>query len=226
MFGSIGNGRGIGGPLRHAVPGENFIRHVGSDKLIFDFHEGSGTTVYDKSHCGNDGTFGAGATAPTWKRNSLYFDGGGYVVLTGYNHGITIGEFSICFFSDNLPTCVFFDQQTVRAYIRQFDSEVLHLLAKTVADNISTATKPFICQMTRDDSGNLECYINNKAGGKGQSNTLDITYDGTSIIALGSNYSYSALFVGTMYSFRILNKCLSGIEAQNEYLVNKFAGNN
>ncbi len=83
MFGSIGNtSSGIGCPISsNQIGGENFIRHIGNDKLILDFHEGSGTTVYDKSHNGNNGTFGAGVKAPTWKRNSLYFDGGQYIGL-------------------------------------------------------------------------------------------------------------------------------------------------
>ncbi len=55
---SIGGLNAIGVPLSHnAIGGEPFIRHIGNDKLIFDFKEGSGTTIKDKSHCGNDGTF-------------------------------------------------------------------------------------------------------------------------------------------------------------------------
>lgn len=82
MFNQIGGLNAIGSPLPpDQIGGESFIRHIGNDKLIFDFHEGSGTTVHDKSGNGNDGTFGAGVKAPTWKRNSLYFDGGDYIDL-------------------------------------------------------------------------------------------------------------------------------------------------
>lgn len=61
---SIGGQCGIGIPLpNNQIGGENFIRHIGNDKLIFDFKEGSGTTVRDKSHCGNDGVFPRDAIA-------------------------------------------------------------------------------------------------------------------------------------------------------------------
>ena len=81
---SIGGNQGVGGPIpRNAIGGENFIRHIGNDKLIYDFKSGNGTTVKDRSREGNDGTFGAGAAAPTWKRNALYFDGGDDVIFPG-----------------------------------------------------------------------------------------------------------------------------------------------
>ena len=119
MFGQIGGLNAIGAPLLdNQIGGESFIRHIGNDKLLFDFHEGSGTTVHDKSHNNNNGTLGAGDAAPTWKRNSLYFDGGDYVDLTGISHGISTGEFTLCFSMNrlNIPSTYakIFDQETIR----------------------------------------------------------------------------------------------------------------
>lgn len=75
----IGSASGIGAPLPpDRIGGDNFPRYIG-DRLILDFHEGAGTTVQDLSGNGNDGTFGAGAAAPTWERNRLSFDGGDYI---------------------------------------------------------------------------------------------------------------------------------------------------
>lgn len=221
----IGCGRGIGGCLRHAIPGESFIRHIGNDKLIFDFKSGNGTTVKDRSRENNDGTFGTGAAAPTWKRNSLYFDGANYVLLTGMAHGITTGELTFCVALSNFTAEKFlFAQKTT--YIEFYNSSnVIILLGKFISD--TNTSSPYYLQVTRDNSGNLESYINGVTGNKGQSHALDLTYDGTSVISLGCYHNLISYFITTtMYSFRILNKCLSGIEAQNEYLVNKFAANN
>ena len=217
---SIGNGHGIGGCLRHVLQGESFIRHIGNDKLIFDFKSGNGTTVKDRSREGNDGTLGAGAAAPTWKRNSLYFDGGDYVDLTGISHGISSGEFTICLKIDKIDSGkTFFRQISNIIYVM-----LLLLAARTyfgawriLSDDITVS--PIIIQITRDNSGNLECYTNAEIGNKGLSDGGDITYDGSSAVRLCPDYA------GTIYSFRILNKCLSEIEAQNEYLVNKFSNN-
>jgi hypothetical protein len=49
------------------------------------FNEGSGDKVYDLTHNGQDGTFGAGAASPLWTTgefgNATYFDGGDYITL-------------------------------------------------------------------------------------------------------------------------------------------------
>ena len=232
---SIGGQQGIGGPISpNQIGGESFIRHTGNDKLIYDFKEGSGTTVKDKSREGNNGTFGAGAAAPTWRRNSLYFDGGDYVDLTGISHGISTGEFTLCFHIDSFPDIIepylaIFDQETVRFYVLKFlTDQKIHILSnKTVSDVIDPTLSPFNMQITRDNSGNLECHINGKPEALGATDNLDVTYDGTSRQTLGAEERQNIYFyTGTMYSFRILNKGLSGIEAQQIYLSNKFRGNN
>ena len=226
MFNPIGCGRGIGGALRHAIPGESFIRHIGNDKLIFDFKEGSGTTVRDKSHCGNNGTFGAGAAAPTWKRNSLYFDGGTeYVLLTGISHGISTGGFTFCFSLSNFTNSAYiFDQTTTLIYIRT-SATTGRILLNVLTDSI-TLVSPLYLQFTRDEATNLECYVNGSASRKGLSDATDFSYNGTSVVTLGTRQNFLSGIIGTMYSFRILNKGLSGIECQQEYLANKFRGNN
>ena len=225
----IGCGKGIGGPLRHALQGENFIRHIGNDKLIFDFHEGQGTVCHDLSHNSNNGTFGAGAAAPTWKRNSLNFDGGDYVDLTGIAHGISAGECTFCFALDNLNNAsMLFGQQITYAIVYIDTSKVRWLIAAedtgSTTDVVTTA-KPLSLQIMRDGSGNVEVYVNGKSGDKGKTNTGDHTYNGSSVVRLGSNFTANYYIIATMYSFRILNKGLSGIECQQEYLANKFSNN-
>ena len=230
MFGQIGGLNAIGAPLLdNQIGGESFIRHIGNDKLLFDFHEGSGTTVHDKSHNNNNGTLGAGDAAPTWKRNSLYFDGGDYVDLTGINHGISTGEFSFCFDITNIPNGKFlFEQETIRFLFAATDTKIYfyHVSVKCLTDSGITSIISLVLQITRDVSGNLECYVNGKSGDKDQSDTTDLTYNGTSIICLGTDKTNTYGATTIMYSFRILNKGLSGIECQQEYLVNKFRGNN
>ena len=226
----IGCGRGIGGALRHTLQGESFIRHIGNDKLIYDFKEGIGTTVHDKSHCGNDGTFGAGAAAPTWKRNSLYFDGGDYVDLTGINHGISTGGFTFCCSMSNFSAgSILYDQEQTRFPIYNHPDRITIDAGATIiiTDTGISSISPIIFQITRNLSGGIECFINGKSSDKGITFTTNITYNGISKMVLGARYSQDSLFLtSTMYFFRILNKGLSEIECQNEYLANKFRGNN
>ena len=231
---SIGGQRGIGAPLpNNSIGGENFIRHVGSDKLIVDLHEGSGATVYDKSHNGNNGTFGAGAAAPTWRRNSLYFDGGDYVDLTGISHGITTGGFTFCFSLNRYYGAAawanILAQHSIAFFITRNNDQIKFYKAgeEVLSDTGISAIVPIIFQVTRDNSGNLECYINGKDSNKGESNTADLTYNGSSFISLGCASDFLNNFItATIYSFHILNRCLSGIECQQEYLANLFRGNN
>ena len=226
MFNPIGNQHGIGAPLgNNQIGGEPFIRHI-SDKLHFRFTEGSGTTCRDLSRENNDGTFGATTAAPTWKRNSLYFDGGDYVDLTGISHGISTGEFTFCFNLSNYNvSTTLFSQETVQFYFYNHASDYITMISFRISDAVSTI-KPIVIQITRDSSGNFECYINGKPQKKGYSAQTDFTYDGSSVIYLGSYLDGSLSITGTMDSFRILNKGLSGIECFQEYLSNRFRGNN
>jgi len=76
---AIGSVDGIGAPLRaNRIGGDTWIRYI-QDRLVLDFHEGANPAVRDLSGNGNDGTFGAGAAAPTWERNRLNFASGQYV---------------------------------------------------------------------------------------------------------------------------------------------------
>lgn len=227
MFNSIGGVSGLGAPIQNQIGGENFIRHIGSDKLIFDFKSGSGTTVKDRSREGNDGTLGAGAKAPTWKINSLYFDGGDYVDLTGITHGITAGAFTFCFDLNNASNYIF-DQTGVRVLFAVQNDKIRFYLSATryITDTGISSISPIMFQATRDISGNLECYINGKASNKGSSDTGDLTYDGVSDVGFGSNSNGTDKFITTtVRSFRILSKCLSGIEAQQIFLSQKWKGN-
>ena len=208
MFGQIGGQQGTGGVIPNSTGGENFIRHIGNDKLIFDFHEGSGTTVRDKSHNNNDGVFGAGAAAPTWKRNSLYFDGGGYVDLTGINHGISTGEFTFCFDVDKYTEGrTILDFRLERTIVRAL-VDVLQIYIsgyKSISDTGFTSISPNSFQITRDGSGNLEAHINGVSQDKGQSNSGIISYDGISQVRLGRD-SYDKVPMTTiLYSLRFLN---------------------
>jgi len=231
MFNQIGGLNSVGGPLSdNQIGGEDFIRHIGNDKLIFDFHEGSGTKVYDKSHNNNNGTFGATTAAPTWRKNSLYFDGGDKVVLTGISHGITTGGFTFCVDLDGITDDdTLYDQTTNRLIFRNKDTGNIGIYNTgwlLISDTGISAISPLRIQVTRDNAGNLECYINGRIQSKGQSLSADLTYDGASIVNMGTNIVDSSMLTATMYSFRILNKGLSGIECQQIYLSNKWRGNN
>ena len=104
MFNQIGNVNGIGAPLPpNQMGGENFIRHIGDDKLIFDFKSGNGTIVKDRSRESNNGTFGAGAAAPTWKRNGLYFDGADTLTCS-YSSSLTPERITVMAFAKTAGT--------------------------------------------------------------------------------------------------------------------------
>ena len=229
MFNQIGGQNAIGAPLPdNQIGGESFIRHIGNDKLIFNFKSGSGTTVKDRSREGNDGTFGAGAAAPTWKRNSLYFDGGDNVVLTGINHGITTGSLTMGFNFSNIDDNKYIFSQTANLVIIDIYVDILRIYIggyiNITNSGISTAN-PIHIQVTRENSGVMECYLNGNAENLGNSRTGDISYDGVSTLHLNSAINGSGAITGTIYSFRILNKGLSGIEAQQIYLSQKFSNN-
>lgn len=233
---SIGNGRGIGGCLRHALQGENFIRHV-EDKLIFTFDEGSGNTVHDKSHCGNDGTFGAGVAAPTWKRNSLYFDGGDNIncgsdttlditdtitveafvkfdSLT--NHDMIISKTSLA--ALNVGWGINYFNSAIRFFINTWDNN-FGALSFTDTKNWN-----FIVGTYDKNAGSNEININiNNVLGTPDTLSDDITGELTDVVigeGFGSNF-----IDGYIKNIRICNRILSQIEIQQEYLASKFSNN-
>jgi hypothetical protein len=231
MFNSIGNGRGIGGPLRHAVPGENFIRHIGNDKLIFDFKSGSGTTVKDRSREGNDGTLGAGAGAPTWKRNSLYFDG----TATEYIDCGLDYTFANCFFVFRIKPVnainnrYLFDQSAdSRGVLIGYQDGYLNMYSSGyptgTAGDTQIETKINIWQDIVIGVNGTKVY--------GYRNGVEIfKKTGTWVsmhndLVVGNHANKTLGYNGYIKNVRILNRCLSGIEAQNEYLSQKFRGNN
>ena len=243
MFNPIGSGRGIGGPLRHAIPGESFIRHIGNDKLIFDFHEGSGTTVHDKSHNSNDGTFGAGAAAPTWKRNSLYFDGvNDYIdVLVDGRGQFDNQKYTICFTGSRN---VVDNDQAVFSY--DFTSHVNPYYACSLifvsTDNTRGSwndgsnvvnlqsdildTTPFVdySDCFTYESGRQFLYRDGIPI-KSATETDTITFFAQEVW-IGASPNTSRFYYGIMKNIRVLSKGLSGIECQQEYLSQKFRGNN
>lgn len=237
MFGTIGGPQGIGGPLSpDSIGGESFIRHVGNDKLIFDFHEGSGTTIHDKSHCGNDGTFGAGVAAPTWKRNSLYFDGGDYV-----NCGSSLALTKI-----TVEACINFGVVNAYQYVASEDdnpSDVnrnwlfgltnagkfrISIFVSSVQKNkleASTRTAGVNYHLIGTANGtNIRVFINGADDGNPTTYSGDIDTN-TVNLWLGQNIAGNNPFTGYLLNARIYNRALSGIEIQQNYLVNKFSNN-
>lgn len=233
---SIGNGRGIGGCLRHALQGEDFIRHCGNDKLIFDFKSGSGTVVKDRSREGNDGTFGAGAAAPTWKRNSLYFDGGDYVdcgdkpslqptdeltLIINVNHSViadTLGmiQTNDVYGNNGYLLTVFATNNKFGFYI---DENGAGNWKSIFSDNVVTANV-WNCLIATFD-GTAKLY---------QDSFLQVDVDTATKITYANATTkigtYKALYMtGYIKNVRILNKGLSGIECQQEYLCQKWRGN-
>ena len=61
-------------------------------RLYIPFNEGSGTLAKDYSEYHNSGAFGAGATAPLWRPNGLYFDGVNDYINCGNDSSLNITE--------------------------------------------------------------------------------------------------------------------------------------
>jgi len=237
---SIGKGRGIGGALRHALQGESFIRHIGNDKLIFDFHEGSGTVCYDKSHNSNNGTFGAEAAAPTWQRNSLYFDGIDDYVNCGLNGlpspstEITIALWVKPVEGKNTSIIIANPDDTVNRFNMHFPYSD-NIIYWDYGNDISTSGR--LSVQFKDSWFNVMAhfvFISSTSGQKIYRNSIliasDPTYSaftkGTKTLDIARYAPTLTYWKGTIDEVRIISKDLSGIECQQEYLANKFRGNN
>ena len=229
MFNQIGGLNAIGAPLSpNQIGGESFIRHIGNDKLIFDFHEGSGTKVYDKSHCGNNGTFAAGAAAPTWQRNSLYFDGGDFIDL-GSTHTLAVAKST--FLVQIKPTVlsgyhiIYLLDSTPKFYINVSSYKSLFYNAQ----NNPEGDTAFVANVSEHrgithDGANTKFYLNGCPDGI-IANTVAVSTT-ASQGNIGGDTGGTQNLIGIMYSFRVLDYALSQIEIQQEYLANKFRGNN
>lgn len=236
MRNSIGNGRGIGGCLRHALQGEDFIRHCGNDKLIFDFKSGSGTVVKDRSREGNDGTFGAGAAAPTWKRNSLYFDGGDYV--TGGDLGMPhlSGKMTLMVLfnagPDSSGDCVFrygvgknvlleimvSSATSCWVAVRNFaETRFLIVWAGNIGNKYISLT-----QITDIDNSEVTGY---KDAVYKEKKAFTGTYNNPTGYSLGAYANTYWNFYGFIKKIVLCDGILSQIEIQQEYLANKFSNN-
>jgi len=239
MFNQIGGLNSVGGPLSdNQIGGESFIRHCGNDKLIYDFKSGSGTTVYDKSHCGNNGTFGVGTAAPTWRRNSLYFDGGDYVNcgkqasindMTEITYVLQINPVV------DSATIILIDKDAKKYIYLHTDNKLRGVIFGAVNANgytetiISNVKKNIIITFSSIGDRKIYFYVDGTKVPNSTSNiaaTLPLTSDANGDLYLASRAGTQYFYTGTMYSFRIFNKGLSGIECQQEYLANKFRGNN
>ena len=229
---SIGGNQGVGGPIpRNAIGGENFIRHIGNDKLIYDFKSGNGTTVKDRSREGNDGTFGAGDAAPTWKRNGLYFDGGDDVIFPGIhttgidftfiivatpdtvsvnNRGwLGAGSWGAGFFmSGNIPNE---DRVVLTSTAVKTINSGLHI---NLAENFIAVSM---------NTPSLQTFFVN---GIVKQRTETPNFNNKKTTRLGSGRIGELYWVGTIRKAKIIHKALSQIEIQQHYLANKFAGNN
>lgn len=239
MFNQIGGLNAIGAPMSpHQIGGENFIRHIGNDKLIFDFHEGSGTTVRDKSREGNDGTFGAGAAAPTWKRNSLYFDGNDYIDLA--QNFLAKSDFingGSVMFIHKVPAL------SGKQFLFSIEGAwflVFNADGKVVFDIDGSSTAPSSISSSEYDDNNYYCTIVtwDKETSATVRNIIDGVEDGSStqnlynidalnrISVIGDQYNHGGWsLIGSLKMVRILSKCLSGIEAQQIFLSQKWKGN-
>ena len=233
---SIGGQCGIGAPLgNNKIGGESFIRHVGSDKLILDFHEGSGTTVHDKSHCGNNGTL-TNPTDLTWERNELDFG--------GTNGHIVVASSSDFDFLDNkffMEIIIEFDNfanyqgiLTRRAngagnywQFTTWNDGTLYFYSEDMIINdftsILTANKRNDILLTCDGSY-LSIYNNNAS--IFAKDIAGLALDNTHPLRIGYSKPHGVYLDGSIKFVRLGSKTLSQIEIQQEYLANKFRGNN
>ena len=231
----IGSVFGKGAPLSEGKGADSFPRYIG-DRLILDFHEGAGTTVRDLSGSGNNGTFGAGNAAPTWKRNSLYFGGDDYI-------GLAQNFLAKSDFVNGGSVLVLCKFSTVSASAKIIDIEGAWIFSLTAsgilrADIDGSSTLPSSMSSSDYDDNNYHCIIVtwDKETSATVKNIIDGVEDGSStqnlyniddltnrVSAIGSMYGGGQRFyIGFIKMVRILNKCLSGIECQQEYLCNKW----
>jgi len=239
MFNSIGGLNSVGGPLSpNVIGGENFIRHIGNDKLIYNFKEGNGTTCIDRSREKNNGTFGAGAAAPTWRLNSLYFDGGDYVdcgndASLDITKEITIElrikiavskSFNFILSKDNGTT-----QRSFHLYVNSSEELSFNLWAdslKGVTPSTLVSSNNWYCITAVYNGVSQIVYINGQMVGSVNNTGLIVVSTADVIIGTDAALEASYMFNGLIDEVRILNKGLSGIECQQIYLSNKFRGNN
>jgi len=232
MFGQIGGQCAIGAPSSpNQIGGESFIRHVGNDKLILDFHEGSGTVVYDKSHCGNNGTLAdkdAGTDYPTWLRNELSFDGVNNYININYDASLICSDLismETVFKTDNVATEQIFISRYPRWNFQLYQSKPL-IQITTLYKQFSTmlSNQKYHLIITYDEV-NTMAYSDGSFD-KEEDFTVDIN-PGTEDVQIGKLVGYvSTFFDGIISLVRLYNKKLSGIEAQQIYLSNRFRGNN
>lgn len=236
MFNSIGSQHGIGAPLGiDGIGGENFIRHIGNDKLIYDFKEGSGTTVRDKSHCGNDGTL-TNTGDLTWLRNEIVFG--------GTNGHINCGHDSSFDITDNI---------TVEVHVKSITNNKCGLISKReegvddvwsiyvdnedkILNSIWTISgrQDFDITSSTIKNGDIITFTYNLALGKSYINHIlekstaitGAILTGASDVIVGLALNTTLCFAGVMCMVRVISKTLSQIEIQQNYLANKFGGNN
>lgn len=235
----IGCGRGIGGCLRHALQGENFIRHVGNDKLIFDFHEGNGITCHDLSHNNNDGTL-TNPTDLTWKRNELQFGGTNGHIVVADDDTLDFGtaNFTIIMMLKQRVE----DTETVITKNTQVGESPagekkwqLHMKtsgyyfaanAVVVTNNDTSYDDQCFHSMILKRVGNdANWNIDGKPDGVGVGVFSGLSFSNNINLYIGARITADICFNGFMKIVRILNKGLSGIECQQEYLANKFSNN-
>ena len=238
MFNQIGGLNAIGAPLSpNQIGGENFIRHIGNDKLIFDFHEGSGTVCYDKSHCGNNGTL-INPTDITWKRNELQFGGTSGYVETIQNLGVSgaspwfigiwfkvvnnVQNGTIISIGIATDSNIFAPQQAT-------DNDKFFLNYWS-AENEVTATTGIDLRKGYNhigisfDSTNIKLYIN---GGLFHTDPFPLNITNNPVRISGRPGGYDGQYGENIFKkVKIKNRVLSQIEIQQEYLANKFRGNN
>lgn len=238
MFNQIGGLNAVGAPLpSNQIGGESFVRHIGNDKLILDFHGGSGTTVHDKSHCGNDGTFGAGAAAPTWKRNELCFDGGDYITVADDDTLDITSEITleaVLRVNNSAGTYLIFDKRpgtTEYNYYFRINSGYMRFAFYNaehinLTDDTARLEKEIrshlVCVYDRTD---IKLYKDNTKI-KSASQASIMIGDASDLVIGKSNYDSVSYLDGSTYILRIYNKVLSPVEIQQNYLVNKFGANN
>lgn len=243
MFNQIGGLNSVGGPLSdNQIGGESFIRHIGNDKLILDFHEGSGTVVHDKSHCGNNGTF-KGVNEPAWLRNEVLFDGSNDYINCGNDSSLNILKaITIEVWVKPMVLNAF---QVIISKQRDTSNSAISYGIRLQENNkfvgynyttsqigtgdsttVATTDKWYHIVITNDGT-DFKIYVNGvyENGGTGgvmESNTTYSVYiGGWWTITTGIQY-----FNGFIGNIRIYLKALSQIEIQQEYLANKFRGNN
>ena len=182
----------------------------------------TGTTWYDVSLGGNNGTITNGPTFNT--------SGGGNLVFDGIDDFVNLGSLSIINGLSNFSFSIVFNSTQNESFIGLFGEGSgprytleLHngLIRWWVGGNTIDTTQQYndgnwhICTITQNSSGNYKCYVDGNLVLNTTQTSLSL---GTENFAVASWNNLSYTYEGKIAIFQIYNRVLSATEVLQNYL--------